>query len=47
MPRAPISCTRTPYGTQFYLGENRGDARAFAHAVVDAGASIVLGSGPM
>jgi Bacterial capsule synthesis protein PGA_cap len=36
----------TPYGTQFYLGENRGDARGFAHAVIDAGASIVLGSGP-
>jgi poly-gamma-glutamate capsule biosynthesis protein CapA/YwtB (metallophosphatase superfamily) len=36
----------TPRGTQFYLGENRGDARAFAHAVIDAGASIVLGSGP-
>jgi hypothetical protein len=36
----------TPYGAQFYLGENRGDARAFAHAVIDAGASIVLGSGP-
>ena len=38
--------SHTPYGTQFYLGENRGDARAFAHAVIDAGASIVLGSGP-
>jgi hypothetical protein len=36
----------TPYGPQFYLGENRGDARAVAHAVIDAGASIVLGSGP-
>ena len=36
----------TPYGSQFYLGENRGDARGFAHAVIDAGASIVLGSGP-
>ena len=36
----------TPYGTQFYLGKNRGDVRAFAHAVIDAGASIVLGSGP-
>ena len=36
----------TPYGSQYYLGENRGDARAFAHAVIDAGASIVLGSGP-
>lgn len=38
--------TNTPYGTQYYLGENRGDARAFAHAVIDAGASMVLGSGP-
>jgi poly-gamma-glutamate capsule biosynthesis protein CapA/YwtB (metallophosphatase superfamily) len=36
----------TPNGSQFYLGENRGDARGFAHAVIDAGASIVLGSGP-
>src|SRR6185437_11566962 len=36
----------TPYGSQFYLGENRGDARGFSHAVIDAGASIVLGSGP-
>jgi hypothetical protein len=35
-----------PYGTQDYLGENRGDARAFAHAVIDAGASVVVGSGP-
>jgi poly-gamma-glutamate capsule biosynthesis protein CapA/YwtB (metallophosphatase superfamily) len=38
--------THTPYGTQYYLGENRGDARGFAHAAIDAGASIVLGSGP-
>jgi poly-gamma-glutamate capsule biosynthesis protein CapA/YwtB (metallophosphatase superfamily) len=36
----------TPTGTQYFLGEDRGDARAFAHAVIDAGASIVLGSGP-
>jgi poly-gamma-glutamate capsule biosynthesis protein CapA/YwtB (metallophosphatase superfamily) len=36
----------TPHGTQYYLGENRGDARGFAHAAIDAGASIVLGSGP-
>ena len=38
--------THTPTGTEYYLGENRGDARAFAHAVIRAGASIVLGSGP-
>lgn len=36
----------TPPGTETYLGEDRGDARAFAHAMIDAGASIVLGSGP-
>jgi hypothetical protein len=36
----------TPYGTEYFLGENRGNPRAFAHAVINAGASIVLGSGP-
>ncbi len=36
----------TPQGSEFFLGENRGNPRAFAHAVIDAGASIVLGSGP-
>ena len=36
----------TPLGTQYYLGEDRGDARLFAHSVIRAGASIVLGSGP-
>ena len=36
----------TPRGTQYFLGENRGDARRFAHAVIAAGASVVLGSGP-
>ncbi|MFL5828856.1 MAG: CapA family protein, partial [Solirubrobacteraceae bacterium] len=38
--------TRTPVGDQYFVGEDRGDARAFAHGVIDAGASIVLGSGP-
>jgi hypothetical protein len=36
----------TPYGPEFFVGENRGSARAFAHAVVRAGAALVLGSGP-
>jgi hypothetical protein len=36
----------TPYGTEHFLGEDRGDPRAFAHAAIDAGASLVLGSGP-
>lgn len=29
-----------------YAGEDRGDAEAFAHMAVDAGADLVLGSGP-
>jgi poly-gamma-glutamate capsule biosynthesis protein CapA/YwtB (metallophosphatase superfamily) len=33
-------------GTELFLGENRGDSRRFAHAVVDAGADLVVGSGP-
>jgi poly-gamma-glutamate capsule biosynthesis protein CapA/YwtB (metallophosphatase superfamily) len=41
----PLS-TRVPRTTEYYLGENRGDARAFAHAVVDAGADLVVGQGP-
>jgi hypothetical protein len=36
----------TPTGTQYFLGENRGNARLFAHSVILAGASVVLGSGP-
>ena len=33
-------------GTDWFLGENRGNSKAFTHAVVDAGADLVLGSGP-
>jgi hypothetical protein len=33
-------------GTEWFLGENRGNPEAFGHAVVDAGADLVLGSGP-
>lgn len=36
----------TPHGSEFFLGENRGNPRAFSHAMVDAGASLVIGSGP-
>ncbi len=35
-----------PRGTEYYLGENRGDERRFAHALVFAGANLVLASGP-
>jgi hypothetical protein len=35
-----------PHGTEHAFGENRGAARAFAHAAIGAGADVVLGSGP-
>jgi hypothetical protein len=40
------TATHVPYGTETFLGENRGDSRRFAHAVIDAGADLVVGSGP-
>jgi poly-gamma-glutamate capsule biosynthesis protein CapA/YwtB (metallophosphatase superfamily) len=33
-------------GTEYYLGENRCDPMAFGHAVIDAGADLVVGHGP-
>jgi hypothetical protein len=33
-------------GTESYLGENRGNVVAFSHAVVEAGADMVIGHGP-
>src|SRR5256885_3869501 len=33
-------------GTEMFYGENRGDPIAFSHAVVDAGADIVIGHSP-
>jgi hypothetical protein len=38
--------THTPAGAEHAYGEFRGSPRAFAHAMIDAGASAVLGSGP-
>lgn len=35
-----------PHGSEYYLGENRGDERRFAHALVGAGVDLVLASGP-
>src|SRR2546423_294787 len=35
-----------PHGPETYLGAPRGDLRAFTHAVVDAGAGLVIGSSP-
>ena len=36
----------TPKGAESAYGEFRGSPRAFAHAMINAGASAVLGSGP-
>jgi Bacterial capsule synthesis protein PGA_cap len=41
-----VGAARVPAGVEMFLGENRGDVRAFAHTVVDAGADLVLGSSP-
>ncbi len=35
-----------PVGHEDFLGEDRGDLRAFARTVVDAGADLVVGHGP-
>ncbi|MES2643746.1 MAG: CapA family protein [Myxococcota bacterium] len=35
-----------PVGPETFYGEDRGDLRMFTHAVVDAGADLVLGHGP-
>jgi cell wall-associated NlpC family hydrolase len=38
--------SRVPFRMERYLRENRGDVYKFAHACIDAGASIVFGHGP-
>ena len=40
------TATHVPHGAETFLGENRGDSRRFAHTVIDAGADLVVGSGP-
>lgn len=38
--------THVEPGTEYFLGEDRGDGYRFSHAVIDAGADLVVGSGP-
>jgi hypothetical protein len=38
--------THVPAGSESSFGEDRGNSRAFTHAVIDAGADLVVGSGP-
>jgi poly-gamma-glutamate capsule biosynthesis protein CapA/YwtB (metallophosphatase superfamily) len=35
-----------PHSTETYFGEARGNLRLFTHAVIDAGANLVIGHGP-
>jgi poly-gamma-glutamate capsule biosynthesis protein CapA/YwtB (metallophosphatase superfamily) len=35
-----------PLGHEIFVGEDRGDVIGFAHAMIDAGADLVLGHGP-
>ncbi len=37
---------KLPFAHEIYQGEDRGDVVEFAHAVVDAGADLVIGHGP-
>ncbi len=41
-----IEKTHVIKSNEIYIGENRGNEYAFAHSAVDAGADLVLGSGP-
>lgn len=41
-----LGADRVKDGPEKYLGENRGDLKAFAHGVIDAGADVVIGHGP-
>ena len=38
--------TRVPFSEEYFHGENRGDVVRFSRAMIDAGASLVLGHGP-
>jgi hypothetical protein len=38
--------SKLPFARETYAGEDRGDVIEFAHTVIDAGADLVLGSGP-
>jgi poly-gamma-glutamate capsule biosynthesis protein CapA/YwtB (metallophosphatase superfamily) len=38
--------TAVPEGPEFFMGENRGDVRRLSHALIDAGAAMIVGHGP-
>jgi poly-gamma-glutamate capsule biosynthesis protein CapA/YwtB (metallophosphatase superfamily) len=38
--------THVKPGTEYFVGENRGNPIAFSHAMIDAGADLIIGHGP-
>jgi poly-gamma-glutamate capsule biosynthesis protein CapA/YwtB (metallophosphatase superfamily) len=40
------NATHVPKKTEIFFGQNRGDVYKFSHAMIDAGADVVLGHGP-
>ncbi|MEU5937586.1 CapA family protein [Micromonospora sp. NPDC047548] len=38
--------TKVKPGTELFYGENRGDPMKFSHAMIDAGADLIVGHGP-
>lgn len=41
-----IKAAHLPYTTEYYVGENRGNMRDFAHFCIDQGADLIWGHGP-
>lgn len=41
-----MDALHVPFSPETYFGQERGDVVVFAHAVIDAGADLVLGHGP-
>ncbi len=41
-----VNATHVPKRTEIFYGQNRGNVHAFAHAMIDAGADMVIGHGP-
>jgi poly-gamma-glutamate capsule biosynthesis protein CapA/YwtB (metallophosphatase superfamily) len=41
-----VNATHVPKRTEIFFGQNRGNVHAFSHAMIDAGADMVIGHGP-
>ena len=41
-----LAAMSLPEGTEYYMGENRGDLIKFSHQMIDSGADLIIGHGP-